>query len=320
MKRTLRTATGTAHHLLKVLVVGWLSLLPAAALAQVCQPVLTFPHVDPQPGIQFQGSSIRRGDFNGDGRADFFVAEKKSGDARDYEIEPRPELIRLFLSNAGGGFSVVDLIVGFIAAPAEFYHGNGDGSFAASTQNVGALLSTLDLATGGTTVAALGANQSVVIALDYAALSIGAGPTQTLTANLLGYANAALSATVHGCASLVAWYDGSTLLGNGPTLTTSLGGVGVHTLTATASGPDGSVSATLTVNVQLPTIAGPQGEKGEKGDPGIRGLQGEKGEKGDPGIPGLQGPKGDKGDTGAQGAQGEKGDKDPASPMKRLRA
>lgn len=57
------------------------------------------------------------------------------------------------------------------------------------------------------------------------------------------------------------------------------------------------------------SIAGPQGEKGDKGDPGEKGDKGDPGEKGDKGDPGEKGEKGEKGDTGAQGIQGEKGDK-----------
>jgi len=48
-------------------------------------------------------------------------------------------------------------------------------------------------------------------------------------------------------------------------------------------------------------IVGPQGPKGDQGDPGAQGL---KGDKGDPGAQGLPGLKGDKGDPGAQGAPG----------------
>ena len=46
---------------------------------------------------------------------------------------------------------------------------------------------------------------------------------------------------------------------------------------------------------------GPQGPKGDKGDPGTTGPKGDKGD------PGTTGPKGDKGDTGEQGPQGERG-------------
>lgn len=58
---------------------------------------------------------------------------------------------------------------------------------------------------------------------------------------------------------------------------------------------------------------GPAGERGEvglqgpKGDTGAQGLQGPKGDRGEQGIQGPQGPKGDTGDTGPQGPQGEQG-------------
>ena len=39
--------------------------------------------------------------------------------------------------------------------------------------------------------------------------------------------------------------------------------------------------------------AGPQGEKGEKGDPGEKGEKGDPGEKGEKGDPGEKGEKGD---------------------------
>lgn len=61
-------------------------------------------------------------------------------------------------------------------------------------------------------------------------------------------------------------------------------------------------------------FVGPQGPKGDTGEPGPIGPQGTKGEKGDKGDqgakgePGERGEKGDKGDPGAQGEKGEKGD------------
>lgn len=60
---------------------------------------------------------------------------------------------------------------------------------------------------------------------------------------------------------------------------------------------------------------GPAGERGEvglqgpKGDTGAQGLQGPKGDRGEQGIQGPQGPKGDTGDTGPQGQQGIQGAK-----------
>lgn len=54
----------------------------------------------------------------------------------------------------------------------------------------------------------------------------------------------------------------------------------------------------------LLAIKGPQGDKGEKGDPGVQGIQGEKG---DPGVQGIQGVQGEQGIPGVQGVQGEQG-------------
>ncbi len=75
-------------------------------------------------------------------------------------------------------------------------------------------------------------------------------------------------------------------------------GVGINTVNITE---DGKLNITLTngTTLNLGTI------KGEKGDKGDTGVQGEKGDKGDTGV---QGEKGDKGDTGAKGEKGDKGD------------
>lgn len=68
---------------------------------------------------------------------------------------------------------------------------------------------------------------------------------------------------------------------------------------------------------------GPEGARGEKGDPGIsnipgpRGLQGPagpQGEKGDPGVSNVPGPTGPIGATGATGPQGPKGDRGDVGP------
>ena len=58
-----------------------------------------------------------------------------------------------------------------------------------------------------------------------------------------------------------------------------------------------------------PGPTGPQGIQGEKGDTGATGPRGQKGDEGDKGEAGPQGPKGDTGATGSQGLRGEKGDK-----------
>ncbi len=53
--------------------------------------------------------------------------------------------------------------------------------------------------------------------------------------------------------------------------------------------------------------AGPQGEKGLTGDRGEQGPVGAPGEKGLDGVPGPPGPKGDTGERGPQGERGERG-------------
>jgi hypothetical protein len=74
-------------------------------------------------------------------------------------------------------------------------------------------------------------------------------------------------------------------------------GVGINTVNITE---DGKLNITLTngTTLNLGTI------KGEKGDKGDTGVQGEKGDKGDTGA---KGEKGDKGNTGEQGIQGVSG-------------
>lgn len=86
-------------------------------------------------------------------------------------------------------------------------------------------------------------------------------------------------------------------------------GVGINTVNITE---DGKLNITLTngTTLNLGTI---KGEKGDKGDTGVQGEKGDKGdtgakgEKGDKGDTGVQGEKGDKGDTGEQGIQGVAG-------------
>lgn len=61
--------------------------------------------------------------------------------------------------------------------------------------------------------------------------------------------------------------------------------------------------------------AGPQGATGLQGPAGERGEVGPRGEKGDTGAQGLQGPKGDRGEQGTQGPQGPKGDTGDTGPQ-----
>ena len=81
-------------------------------------------------------------------------------------------------------------------------------------------------------------------------------------------------------------------------------------------GPQGPKGDTGETGPQGVTgLQGPAGERGEvgpqgpKGDTGAQGLQGPKGDRGEQGIQGPQGPKGDTGDTGPQGQQGIQGPK-----------
>lgn len=81
-------------------------------------------------------------------------------------------------------------------------------------------------------------------------------------------------------------------------------------------GPQGPKGDTGETGPQGATgLQGPAGERGEvgpqgpKGDTGAQGLQGPKGDQGEQGIQGPQGPKGDTGDTGPQGPQGIQGPK-----------
>jgi len=77
-------------------------------------------------------------------------------------------------------------------------------------------------------------------------------------------------------------------------------GVGINTVNITE---DGKLNITLTngTTLNLGTI------KGEKGDKGDTGVQGEKGDKGDTGAKGEKGDKGDIGEQGIQGVAGKDG-------------
>lgn len=61
-----------------------------------------------------------------------------------------------------------------------------------------------------------------------------------------------------------------------------------------------------------PGITGPQGPKGDTGEPGPAGPQGPKGDTGEPGSAGPQGPKGE---TGPRGPRGEPGIRGPQGPQ-----
>lgn len=61
-----------------------------------------------------------------------------------------------------------------------------------------------------------------------------------------------------------------------------------------------------------PGITGPQGPKGDTGEPGPAGPQGPKGDTGEPGHAGETGPRGPRGDPGIRGPQGPQG---PAGPQ-----
>ena len=94
-------------------------------------------------------------------------------------------------------------------------------------------------------------------------------------------------------------------------ITVTIGGLisrGVKAVEVTDTGKliftltDGSV-------IDLGSVIGPQGPKGETGPAGPQGQTGPQGAKGDTGATGAEGPKGATGDTGPKGEPGEKGEK-----------
>ena len=94
-------------------------------------------------------------------------------------------------------------------------------------------------------------------------------------------------------------------------ITVTIGGLisrGVKAVEVTDAGrmvftlTDGSV-------IDLGSVMGPQGPKGETGPAGPQGQTGPQGAKGDTGATGAEGPKGATGDTGPKGEPGEKGEK-----------
>ena len=94
-------------------------------------------------------------------------------------------------------------------------------------------------------------------------------------------------------------------------ITVTIGGLisrGVKAVEVTDAGKliftltDGSV-------IDLGSVMGPQGPKGDTGATGPQGQTGPQGAKGDTGATGAEGPKGETGDTGPKGEPGEKGEK-----------
>lgn len=90
-------------------------------------------------------------------------------------------------------------------------------------------------------------------------------------------------------------------------ITVTIGGLISRGVRAVVVTEGGRLVFTLTdgSTVDLGSVVGPQGPRGETGAEGPKGETGAQGPKGDTGA---QGPKGDKGDTGAQGPKGDKGD------------
>ena len=117
-------------------------------------------------------------------------------------------------------------------------------------------------------------------------------------------------------------------------ITVTIGGLISRGVRAVAVTEGGRLVFTLTdgSTVDLGSVVGPQGPRGEtgaegpkgetgaqgpKGDTGAQGPKGEAGERGPKGETGAQGPRGDtgeqgpKGETGAQGPKGETGERGP---------
>ena len=145
--------------------------------------------------------------------------------------------------------------------------------------------------------------------------SADAGPDQLKTGDLLGSADVTLAA---GPTSFLQapltfdWSIGGATIAAGPLATVRLQGFGTHIVTLTvADGFGGVASDTMLVSIQIPVVAGPQGEPGPQGPPGPQGAQGEVGPQGPPGPTGPQGPPGA---IGPQGAQGEIGAQGPPGP------
>ena len=143
---------------------------------------------------------------------------------------------------------------------------------------------------------------------------VNAGADQVVTAGDTGTASVTLAGTASagGGASLaqVQWIEGTTVLGSGPTLTTSLGG-GRHVLTLRATDNFNQTAIDSVIVDVLLSTAGAQGPMGPPGPPGPPGEQGPQGPPGPPGAQGLQGPPGEPGPQGLQGPPGERGPEGP---------
>lgn len=195
-----------------------------------------------------------------------------------------------------------------------------------------------DSSTAGvnTTPNELASSAGAAYTFEFLATAVDAGADQNLTSTLIGYVSTTLAGSFSGLGSTttLVWSDGHGWESPGATVPVSLG-PGLYTFTLTAIddvlGP--VASDTMTVEVQLPSLAGPigpigpvgpagptgatgatgatgpMGPMGPQGVAGPQGVQGPKGDKGDPGDPGAAGAAGATGATGPTGPTGAKGDK-----------
>ena len=94
-------------------------------------------------------------------------------------------------------------------------------------------------------------------------------------------------------------------------ITVTIGGLISRGVKAVEVTDAGRLVFTLTDGsmIDLGSVMGPQGPKGETGATGPQGQTGPQGAKGDTGATGAEGPKGATGDTGPKGEPGEKGEK-----------
>lgn len=127
-----------------------------------------------------------------------------------------------------------------------------------------------------------------------------------MIANNVGQAAVTLTGTATSPNNLplvYRWSEGNATIANALTTTLTLG-LGLHTLVLTGTdSANQSTSSTVTVDVALPSLQGPEGPQGPQGPPGPAGPQGITGPAGAQGIKGDQGPQGPKGDQGPIGPQ-----------------